>query len=113
MMHSLLESITKVFRFFADALRWILISFIIKKLRFFIKYDYVLLLSTFHNLSKMQEDQQGVELRNRYVNMMRSNSQDRNSDTRSIKATWVPFKVALRISNVALASLWLNNNLVS
>lgn len=34
-----------------------------------------------------QEDQAGVELRNRYMNMMRSNSQDRNSDTRSIKAT--------------------------
>lgn len=38
----------------------------------------------------IQEEQAGVELRNRYMNMMRSNSQDRNSDTRSIKATWVP-----------------------
>lgn len=35
----------------------------------------------------MQEEQAGVELRNRYMNMMRSNSQDRNSDTRSIRAT--------------------------
>ncbi|CRL03250.1 CLUMA_CG016560, isoform A [Clunio marinus] len=32
------------------------------------------------------EEQAGVELRNRYINMVRSNSQDRNSDTRSIRA---------------------------
>ncbi|KAG5678050.1 hypothetical protein PVAND_007754 [Polypedilum vanderplanki] len=33
------------------------------------------------------EEQAGVEIRHRFYNMMRSNSQDRNSDTRSIKAT--------------------------
>jgi hypothetical protein len=35
----------------------------------------------------MQEEQAGVEIRHRFYNMMRSNSQDRNSETRSIKAT--------------------------
>ena len=38
-----------------------------------------------HNVLFFQEEQAGVELRHRYMNM-RSNSQDRGSDTRSIKA---------------------------
>lgn len=33
-----------------------------------------------------QDDQAGVEIRHRFFNVVRSNSQDRNSDTRSIKA---------------------------
>ncbi|KAL7049357.1 hypothetical protein ACKWTF_003664 [Chironomus riparius] len=40
----------------------------------------------------MRDDEQaGVEIRHRFFNMMRSNSQDRNSDTRSIKGPTTSF----------------------
>jgi hypothetical protein len=47
-------------------------------------FDHKIL--SFHKIIA-QEEQAGVELRNRYMNMVRSNSQDRNSETRSIRAT--------------------------
>lgn len=65
---------------------------------------------SFHK-NDVQEEQAGVELRNRYMNMMRSNSQERNSETRSIKATWVSSSVAsCRLLDEFLARFEIGND---